>query len=458
MKKVLNSQSGYALMVVLVAIVVIGLLTPVMLTTTTNGLKNTKSTNDNINARYIADSAYQENLNKITNYEDKLLNEVDIKKFMSNHIINSSGELNEGKYNTISHPVNTTNPEIIPNYTGDSNKTLYRYYLRSIGEVSNQTSFVDYTISFEVSKLGSTTILYEYSNEENTKYRLPIKPDNLQKIAKATIGLNGIIQNDINNKYDGTSSPNIVFRESISPIPKHYKSELTESETITQNAKVSKVNLKNNKSLTVQGDLYVENDFIIGNNGTITVIGDLYVGTNFNFGNNASLKVTGDVIVKNSITLGNNIYFNVSGSMFVQGGLTVENNASDSKIGKSLYVKNNITFGNNGELTVTNDIVSNNLILNNNNFLKTGGEVIVKNEFKAYNNAEVELEGGLEVGTQLTLNNNVTFKFARKLYITNELHIGNNAQMLLLKKDGTNGKESTNVIIEYKHLPINNSK
>ena len=61
MKKVLNSQSGYALMVVLVAIVVIGLLTPVMLTTATNGLKNTKSTNDNINARYIADSAYQEN-------------------------------------------------------------------------------------------------------------------------------------------------------------------------------------------------------------------------------------------------------------------------------------------------------------------------------------------------------------------------------------------------------------
>ena len=104
MKKVLNSQSGYALMVVLVAIVVIGLLTPVMLTTATNGLKNTKSTNDNINARYIADSAYQENFNKITNNEDKLSNEIDIKKFMSDHIINSSGELNEGKYNTILIP------------------------------------------------------------------------------------------------------------------------------------------------------------------------------------------------------------------------------------------------------------------------------------------------------------------------------------------------------------------
>ena len=38
------------------------------------------------------------------------------------------------------------------------------------------------------------------------------------------------------------------------------------------------------------------------------------------------------------------------------------------------------------------------MMLTNNTYIKTGGEVLVKNEFEAGNNALVELESGLEVG------------------------------------------------------------
>ena len=85
MRKLLKNQRGYALMVVLVAILVIGLVTPVMLTAATYGMKNTISTNNNFTARYLADTAYQETLNKVTNAKAAytMASESDINNFVS---------------------------------------------------------------------------------------------------------------------------------------------------------------------------------------------------------------------------------------------------------------------------------------------------------------------------------------------------------------------------------------
>ncbi len=444
MRKLLKSQSGYAFMVILVLILVMALLLPVMLTAATYGMKNTISTNHHITAQYLADTAYQETVNRL-NIEKTtatLQKEKDIEDFIDDNIIQSKVPLNGGTYSTIYHP---SRPKEMVN-SGDDLK--YTYYFRSIGMVDNQTANVDYSVSFTLEKISGTTILYEMTNKRSTYDRLPTSPDNLKAIAVGETYLNNKVNNDITNKLNGSSSPNIAFKNSLTPVPLFYKNELNSSDTINKSVRVSKVNLNNNLSLTVNGDLYVENDINLGNNVSLTVNGNLFIGTNFSIYNNAILKVTGDVIVKNSIYFHNNIFFDIGGNMFVQGGLTIENNAPNSRIGKSLYILNNLDIGNNGQVNVANDIVANNIKLTNNNHLTTGGEVLVKNEFEAANNANIELAGGLEVGIQLKLSNNIEFKFAGKLYITNVLELGNNAKMLLLKTGGPGNSPSYRVVID----------
>ncbi|MFH7820270.1 hypothetical protein [Neobacillus thermocopriae] len=452
MGKRINCQSGYALLVVLVFILVMGLLTPVMLTAATYGMKNTKSTNDNFSARYIADSAYQETLNKVKRVKasHSLSNENDIHHFINNEIITQNGSLHAGTYTTNYHPDYPTSSHRpkMENVGGGPNQTKYTYYLRSIGNVNNQTAIVDYSISFILKKVGSTTILYETANKKTTYDRLPTTPDNLKEIARGETALNHKVNNEFNNKLNGTSLPYIAFKYNLTPVPALYKNEINSSEIINKNARVSKIDLINNASLTVNGDLYVDNDLHLNNNTALIVKGNLYIGTNFSVDNNAMIKVAGDLIAKNSIHFNNNIHFEINGNMFVQGGLKIENNASNSKIGGSLYVFNNIDIENNGQVLVSKDIVANNINLINNTLLKTGGEVLVKNEFKAKNNAIIELSGGLEVGTQLILSNNVAFKFAQKLYITNLLELGNNGQMLLIKSSGSGSGISYIVDIE----------
>lgn len=453
MRKLLNKQGGNILVVVLVIILVMGLITPVMLTTATYGMKNTIATNDNFNARYLADTAYQETLNRvnIAKNSSMLLDKNDIMSFVSRQLININGSLNGGTYSTNYHPdyPNTLDkPKIISNFGGDPKKVKYTYYLRSTGKVDSQTAFVDYTISFIQKKIGGTIILYEQNNKGTTFDRLPIAPDNLKEIASGELGLNGKVNTDINNKLNGSTFPNIPFKYEATTIPSFYKNELSSSEIINKSVRVSKINLKNKSSITINGNLYVDNDITLGSNVSLTVNGNFYIGGNFTASNNESLKVSGDLIVKNSINFNNNIFFDIGGNIFVQGALNIENNASRSRIGGSLYVMNNFNLGNNGQLKVQNDIVANNIILTNNNNLKTGGEVLVKNEFNAQNNAYVELAGGLGVGTRLKISNNVEFKFAQKLYITNALEFGNNGKMLLIKTGEAGSGASYMVDIE----------
>ena len=229
-------------------------------------------------------------------------------------------------------------------------------------------------------------------------------------------------------------------------------SKTTISSNETQSVRVPSVNLSG-KAARITGDLYIDGDLTLGDNASLKVEGNLYLGGNFSITANnknkaATLNVKKDVIAKNSVNL-HDLNLNIGGNMFVPG-LTIEKVASDIIIGSSLYVKGNLNignlYGNKGQLTVTNDIVADNISLNHPNLnLNTGGEVLVTYDFYVKNNANIVLTGGLEVGRDLNFSNNVVFNFSKKLYLSNSLV--NNGQMLLIKSGGTGSGTSYKVDI-----------
>ncbi|MCM3568396.1 hypothetical protein [Neobacillus mesonae] len=460
MRKCLKNKNGYALMIVLVLILVMGLLIPVILTAATYGMKNTISTNNNITAQYIADTAYQETLDKVNMAKNSgvLSNETDISHFIKNNIIHLNGSINGGSYMTNYHPEysnSTDQPRVVENYNGDPKKTEYTYYLRSTGKAENESAVIDYKLSFVVRKLGGTTILYDISHYNETYGNLPTQPYDLKAIAKGESFLNNKVSDDISKKL-------ILYKDTLTPIPPSFNGELKGT---INSARVTNVYL-DGKTLEVNGDLYVEQNVVLEDDAQLIVKGNLYIGGDFQVNANnkqsaATLDVTGDFIVSKGIDNYNNIedktvYLNdisitIDGSVFVPG-LKIEKVASDISIGGSLFIKDgNLEignlYGNKGLLKVSNDIIANNIFLSHPNLnVISGGEVLVQNNFEVRNNAYIEFAGGLEVGKELKLSNNVDFKFAEKLYITEKLE--NNGTMSLLKNSSIGNGPSYIVNIE----------
>jgi type II secretory pathway pseudopilin PulG len=361
--KPLNNQTGSALNMVLVAVIIIGIFTAPMLMSAGQGTSSAIRAQNDECALYMVESA----LDMMKNALDEAINgEAGISVGLDEM------ETFVGEFNTKAEVLfaGTANPPQIVAWPKESDEEKILEISASCGTGEH---IMDRTITLKLDD-------WQQGNANSNEFAEVFGSPGVASSAY-TVRDNFVIEDNNGNwvslsfeKVTDTNEYTVQFNQYFDSKLAERTSYLSANEIITQGYSLDQgeYNLSGQKNSSIQysgnimvvGDSEVKGNLVSGGNITIesnvktlVIEGDLVAEGNITIrGGVESIYVLGDVKAANIAFEGSAGTFKVDGNVLTKGNLSV-NDISDFTVGESLSVNGNISFSGNGDTFYVGDSI-----------------------------------------------------------------------------------------------------
>jgi len=451
------SQTGQALILVLILLLLTGVVTVPLMSNLSSGIKNGTLYENRTNTLYAADAGVQDAFWQLNNTTGNSKVPTTIGQ-STNYTLASN--IN-GSIVTVTIYLQNSTPTYkitsIAAKTGSSTTTVNSYVtvLNGLFDVAVRALNGNITLSNNVTvtsippgppyiadlaangsiSLSNGTSIYGDATATGT--------------VTGSTGVKGTTTNDA-PAYNATPIDTSVYKtesQVITTSPVYSSASYSSGGTISGNARLSgNLTLTNNKSLTVNGNLYVDGNLNLSNKSSLVVNGSLYVNGYVLSSNNCTLTIGGKLYVNSYLDTSNGTTLTLGGTTYVNGYMNLGNNGgippSENWLGDYAVVANgSITFNNNcnispGGMTLLFASETGNVSVQNNCNVLSGYIYAPDGNISISNN--VAITGAL-VANNITISNNTTVTFTKPTSSNSSLpHTANGGLALVTYNIGNN--------------------